>query len=171
MRRMLSPPSAISFEQSALGLLKYTRKWRSRMHCTKSRSMRTRLSQPLAAAVLSAAWLLLPPAANAQNQPLNQMQAEPQGQSPTSTIPDQKLSAAATAIGQVASIRQSYERRISEASPSDKERLTDEAYDALEKAVTDQGLSIDEYNTIVKKAQNDPATRQRLAQLIGPSGR
>ena len=141
------------------------------MHCTKSRSMRTRLSQPLAAAVLSAAWQLLPPAANAQNQPLNQIQAEPQGQSPTSTIPDQKLSAAATAIGQVASIRQSYEKRISEASPSDKERLSDEAYDALEKAVTDQGLSIDEYNTIVKKAQNDPATRQRLAQLIGPSGR
>ena len=141
------------------------------MHCTKSRSMRTRLSQPLAAAALGAAWLLLPPAANAQNQPLNQMQAEPQGQSPTSTIPDQKLSAAATAIGQVGSIRQSYERRISEASPSDKERLSDEAYDALEKAVTDQGLSIDEYNTIVKKAQNDPATRQRLAQLIGPSGR
>ena len=175
MRRILSPLSAISFEQSALGLLKYTRKWRSRMHCTKSRSMRTRLSQPLAAAVLSAAWLLLPPAANAQNQPqnqpLNQMQAEPQGQSPTSTIPDQKLSAAAAAIGQVTSIRQSYEKRISEASPSDKERLSDEAYDALEKAVTDQGLSIDEYNTIVKKAQNDPATRQRLAQLIGPSGR
>jgi hypothetical protein len=99
------------------------------------------------------------------------MQAEPQGQSPTSTIPDQKLSAAATAIGQVASIRQSYEKRISEALPSDKERLSDEAYDALEKAVTDQGLSIDEYNTILKKAQNDPATRQRLAQLIGPSGR
>jgi len=141
------------------------------MHCTKSRSMRTRLSQPLAAAALGAAWLLLPPAANAQNQPLNQMQAEPQGQSPTSTIPDQKLSAAATAIGQVASIRQSYEKRISEASPSDKERLSDEAYDALEKAVTDQGLSIDEYNTILKKAQNDPATRQRLAQLVGPSGR
>ena len=171
MRRILSPLSAISFEQSALGLLKYTRKWRSRMHCTKSRSMRTRLSQPLAAAALGAAWLLLPPAANAQNQPLNQMQAEPQGQSPTSTIPDQKLSAAATAIGQVASIRQSYEKRISEASPSDKERLSDEAYDALEKAVTDQGLSIDEYNTILKKAQNDPATRQRLAQLVGPSGR
>jgi Domain of unknown function (DUF4168) len=139
------------------------------MHCTKSRSTRTRLSQPLAAAVWSATWLLLPPAANAQNQPLNQMQAEPQGQSSMSTIPDQKLSAAA--IGQVTSIRQSYEKRISEASPPDKQRLSNEANGALEKAVTDQGLSVDEYNTILKKAQNDPATRQRLAQLIGPSSR
>jgi len=99
------------------------------------------------------------------------MQAEPQDQSSTSTIPDQKLSAAAAAIGQVTSIRQSYEKRISEASPSDKQRLSNEANGALEKAVTDQGLSVDEYNTILKKAQNDPATRQRLAQLIGPSGR
>ena len=71
----------------------------------------------------------------------------------------------------MASIRQSYEKRISEASPSDKQRLSDEAYDALEKAVTDQGLSVDEYNTILKTAQNDPATRQRLAQRISPSGR
>ena len=141
------------------------------MHCTESRSMRTRLSQPLAAAVLSAAWLFLPPAASAQNQPLNQMQAGPQGESTAPTFSDQKLSAAAAAVGQVASIRQSYEKRISEASPSDKQRLSDEAYDALEKAVTDQGLSVDEYNTILKTAQNDPATRQRLAQRISPSGR
>jgi len=137
------------------------------MHCTESRSMRTRLSQPLAATVLSAAWLFLPPAASAQNQ----LQAGPQGESPAPAFSDQKLSAAAAAVGQVASIRQSYEKRISEASPSDKQRLSDEAYDALEKAVTDQGLSVDEYNTILKAAQNDPATRQRLAQRVSPSGR
>jgi predicted ATPase with chaperone activity len=136
------------------------------MHCTKSRSMRTRLSQPLAAAVLSATWLLLPPAANAQNRPLNQMQAEPQGQSSTSTIPDQKLSAAAAAIGQVTSVRQSYERKIAEAPPSDKQRITQEENDALEKAVTNQGLSVDEYNAIIRTAQNDPAFRQKLSQRI-----
>ena len=122
--------------------------------------------RPLAAAVLSAAWLFLLPAAHAQNQPLNQTQIRPQGQSSSSTISDQKLSAAAAAMGQVTTIRQSYEQRIAQAPSSDKERLTDEANDALQKAVTDQGLSVDEYNTILQTAQNDPAIRQQLAQRI-----
>jgi predicted ATPase with chaperone activity len=115
---------------------------------------------------LSAAWLFLLPAAHAQNQPLNQTQIPPQGQSPSSTISDQKLSAAAAAMGQVTTIRQSYEQRIAQAPSSDKERLTDEANDALQKAVTDQGLSVHEYNTILQTAQNDPAIRQQLAQRI-----
>ena len=94
----------------------------------------------------------------------------PEVQSPSPTISDQKLSAAAAAIGQVATIRHSYESRIAEAPPSDQERLTGEANDALEKAVTDQGLSVDEYNTIIKTAQNNPAIRQKLAQRIPHSG-
>ena len=136
------------------------------MHRTEHDSTGTRLLRPVAAAVLSAAWLFLLPAAHAQNQPLNQTQIRPQGQSSSSTISDQKLSAAAAAMGQVTTIRQSYEQRIAQAPSSDKERLTDEANDALQKAVTDQGLSVDEYNTILQTAQNDPAIRQQLAQRI-----
>jgi len=136
------------------------------MHRTEHDSTGTRLLRPLAAAVLSAAWLFLLPAAHVQNQPLNQTQIRPQGQSSSSTISDQKLSAAAAAMGQVTTIRQSYEQRIAQAPSSDKERLTDEANDALQKAVTDQGLSVDEYNTILQTAQNDPAIRQQLAQRI-----
>jgi hypothetical protein len=41
-----------------------------------------------------------------------------------------------------------------------------EASNALQKAVTDQGLSVDEYNTIVKTAQNDPALREKLRQRL-----
>jgi hypothetical protein len=93
----------------------------------------------------------------------------PQAQSPSSTISDEKLNAAAAAVGQVTSVRQSYEHRIAEAPPSDKERLTNEANDALKKAVTDQGLSVDEYNSIIRTAQNDPAIRQKLAQRISRS--
>jgi hypothetical protein len=136
------------------------------MHRTEHDSTGTRLLRPVAAAVLSAAWLFLLPAAHAQNQPLNQTQIRPQGQSSSSTISDQKLSAAAAAMGQVTTIRQSYEQRIAQAPSSDKERLTDEANDALQKAVTDQGLSVHEYNTILQTAQNDPAIRQQLAQRI-----
>jgi len=156
------------------------------MHCTEHHATRTRLSQPLAAAVLGVAGLLLLPAANAQmnqTQPRPQAQSpqaqspqvqspqaqSPQAQSPSSTIPDEKLTAAAAALGEVTSIRHSYERRIAEAPQPDKQRVTDEANNALKKAVNDQGLSVDEYNTILRTAQNDPTVRQKLAQRIPPS--
>jgi hypothetical protein len=146
------------------------------MHCTEHHATRTRLSRPLAAAVLGVAGFLLLPAANAQmnqTQPRAQAQSpqvqSPQTQSPSPTISDQKLTAAAAALGQVTSIRQSYERKIAEAPQPDKQRVTDEANNALKKAVTDQGLSVDEYNTILQTAQNDPTIRQKLAQRIPPS--
>jgi hypothetical protein len=141
------------------------------MHCTEHHATRTRLSRPLAAAVLGVAGFLLLPAANAQmnqTQPRPQAQS-PQTQSPSPAISDQKLTAAAAALGQVTSIRQSYERKIAEAPQPDKQRVTDEANNALKKAVTDQGLSVDEYNTILQTAQNDPTIRQKLAQRIPPS--
>jgi hypothetical protein len=140
------------------------------MHCTEYHATRTRLLQPLAAAILGVgvAGLLPLPAANAQ---MNQTPARPQAQSPQAqssspTISDQKLNAAAAAIGQVTNVRQSYERKIADAPPSDKPRITDEANGAMEKAVTDQGLSVDEYNSIIRTAQNDPTVRQKLAQRI-----
>jgi len=137
------------------------------MHCTEHHATRARLLQTLAAATLSAAGLLLLPVANAQ---MNPPQGRPQAQSPSPTISDEKLNAAAAAIRQVSGIRQSYERKI-EAAPSDKQRLTIEANDAMAKAVTDQGLSVDEYNSIISAAQNDPTVREKLTQRMRRSGR
>jgi len=137
------------------------------MHCTEHHTMRTRLLHTLAAAALSVAGLLLLPAANAQ---MNPPQARPQAQSPSPAISDAKLNAAAAAIKQVSSIQQSYQRKI-EAAPSDKQRLTIEANDAMAKAVTDQGLSVDEYNSIISTAQNDPAVREKLSQRMRRSGK
>ena len=147
------------------------------MHCTEHQAARTRLLRSFVAAALSVSALLLIPAANAQ---MNPPQARPQAQSPQTQLPqsqppsapisDDKLTAAAAAIGQVTTIRQSYESKIAVASGSDKQRLTKEADDALTKAVTDQGLSVDEYNSIIRTAQNDPAVRQKLTQRIPHSG-
>jgi len=137
------------------------------MHCTQHKAARTQLSQSVAAGILSVAALLLSPAANAQ---MSQTPAPPQAQSPSPTISDEKLNAAAAAIGQVTSIRQSYEPKIAGAAPSDKQRMTDEANTAMKKAVTDQGLTVDEYNSIIRTAQNDPGVRQKLAQRIPHSG-
>ena len=69
------------------------------------------------------------------------------------------------------SIRQDYESKIAEAPQSDKERIADEANQTLGKAVTDHGLSVDEYNSIIRTAQNDPTVRQKLTQRISHSGK
>jgi predicted ATPase with chaperone activity len=141
------------------------------MQCTERKTARTRPLRPFAAVALTAGALLLVPAAEAQ---MNPPQARPQAQSPqtqspqtpSASISDEKLNAAAAAIGQVATIRQGYESKIAAATPSDKQRLAKEGNDALEKAVTDQGLSVDEYNSIIRTAQNDPTVREKLTQRI-----
>jgi hypothetical protein len=132
--------------------------------------------QPLAAAALAAAWLLSVPAANAHAQ-------SPQAQSPdaqtpsqepsdqTPNVPDQKLDAAAAAIKQVVAVKDDYQQRLDAAGPSDKKRIAEEANNALVKAVTDQGLSVDEYASIMVVAQNDPAVRDKLVQRIRSSAK
>jgi Domain of unknown function (DUF4168) len=148
------------------------------MHCTEHHAIRVRLLQPLAAAALTVSGLIMTPAANAQMTPPQARpdQQSPQGQppqapSPSLTVSDEKLNAAAVAIGRVTSIRQSYEPKIAAAPPADKQRVTEEENDAMKKAVTDQGLTVDEYNSIIRTAQNDPSVRQKLSQRIPPSSR
>jgi len=67
-------------------------------------------------------------------------------------------------------VKQSYTQQI-EATPSDadKQRLVDEANKELVKAVTDQGLSVEEYTSIMVVAQNDPAVRQKIIQKMRPN--
>jgi Domain of unknown function (DUF4168) len=99
--------------------------------------------------------------------------ANVQAQSPTTgltdhskTIPDQKLDAAAAALQQLAVLLPDFQQKLAEASPSDKQRVADEANNALSKAVTDQGLSVDEYNSIMAEAQNDPDVREKIRQRL-----
>lgn len=124
------------------------------------------LIRPCAAAALAAACLLYVPAANAQ------VQSPPPG-SPDQTlnIPDQKLDAAAAAMKEVASVKEDYEQRIEAAAPSDKQRIADEANNALVKAVTDKGLSVEEYTVILAMAQSDPEVREKIVQRIRPSAK
>ena len=68
-------------------------------------------------------------------------------------ISGQKLDAVATAIERVASLKQDYRQRIAAAAPSDKESIAFEAINALANAVTNQGLSLNEYDSILEVAQ------------------
>ena len=126
------------------------------------------LMRPAAAILLLAAGVLLVPAANAQVQSPSPGLSE---QAPN--ISDQKLDAAAAAIERVASLKQDYQQRIAAAAPDDddKERILNEAVNALAKAVTDQGLSVEEYDSILEVAQNDPEIREKIRQRIRPSAK
>ena len=115
----------------------------------------------LTAAILATAV----PAVNAQVQ-----SPAPSPSQPSQSIPDQKLDATAAALNQIADVKESYTKQI-EATPSesDKQKLVDDANKALVKAVTDQGLSVEEYTSIMVVAQNDPMVRQKILQRMQPS--
>lgn len=121
----------------------------------------------LALAALSVASLLALPAAYAQNQ-ASQPQNGVQAPSPSPTISDRKLNAAAVAMERVTSLEHSYQQQIASAPPTEKPRVAREANDAFRKAVTDQGLSVEEYNSILQVAQNDPTVRNKLFQRFHP---
>jgi Domain of unknown function (DUF4168) len=132
--------------------------------------------RPLAAVFLGAAWLLAIPAADAQTQnqqqPKAQAQPKAQPKSPSGApgaamnIPDQKLDAAAAAISNVANVTRNYQQQIAAAPEADRPRIADEANNALKKAVTDQGLSVEEYNSIIEVAQNDPEVHNKIVQRL-----
>jgi Domain of unknown function (DUF4168) len=126
------------------------------------------LMTSLAAAALGAAWLLAVAAASAQTEsPQTQSPSQSQSPSPgpldqSPNIPDQKLDAAATALARMTSLREGYQQQLAAAPPSDRKQIADEANNALAKAVTDQGLSIEEYTSILQVAQNVPEVREKL---------
>jgi hypothetical protein len=81
---------------------------------------------------------------------------------------DQKLSAVAAAVKRVAGLQKDYQQRIAKA-PAEKERIIAEAHNEFIKAVTDQGLSVEEYGSILDVARDDPEIRNKILQRMRPS--
>ena len=119
-------------------------------------------------------WLLIAailvvavPSARAQGQSQGPSVA-PSPSEPAQIIPDQKLDAAAAALDQVATLKESYQQRIDSAEQADKRRIAEEGNNALVKAITDQGLSLEEYTAILVVAQNDATVREKIIQRLRP---
>jgi hypothetical protein len=116
----------------------------------------------LSAFILVVAWHCAIPAANAQQPALKLPMSAP-------SVSNRKLDATAAALELVAAIQQTYLQRVARAvSPSDRERIIAEARDARTKVVNDQGLSVEEYNSIIEIAHNDPEVRGKVLQRIKP---
>jgi hypothetical protein len=120
----------------------------------------------LCAMTLAAAGFLLAAPVNAQTQTQSPPSTTKPNRTAPSDISEQKLDAAAKAVRNVSTIRDSYEQKLVKAPADQKAKLADEASDAMAKAVTDQGLSVEEYTTIIEVAQNDPAVRNKLLQRL-----
>jgi hypothetical protein len=123
-------------------------------------------SWPLAAALLSAAWLASVPPVHAQTAPGGQGQSGQETPPAAAAIPDQKLDAVATALERVTDLRKDYQERLNTAPDDDQQKIASEANNAMSKAVTDQGLSLDEFNAIIRVAQSDPDVREKILQRV-----
>jgi hypothetical protein len=66
----------------------------------------------------------------------------------------------------VAALSDKYEQQLAQAPEDKKEGVVREANDALTKAVTDQGLSVQEFSTIMEVAKNDPMVREKIVKRI-----
>ncbi|HKY86526.1 MAG TPA: DUF4168 domain-containing protein [Pseudorhodoplanes sp.] len=124
--------------------------------------MQTIVRSLLAATILSAVSLVSVPAAHAQT-------PAPNAQTKSADIPEQKLDATASALQRVTDVRRTYEARLSGASAADEQkRIVSEANDAMSKAVTEHGLSLEEFDSIIRLAQSDVGVREKILQRVKP---
>jgi hypothetical protein len=127
--------------------------------------MRPLLLSTSFASIVLAAGFLAPLAAQAQSPTTNPPPQTPQSQQllHSANIPDAKLDKVAAAAKQVNTIASTYKQKLAAApTASDKQKVVDEADGKLAKAITDQGLSVDEYESIMQVAENDPHVRDKL---------
>ena len=121
----------------------------------------------LRAMTLAVAGFLVLPTANTEAQTPSAPQSTAPGPSTApANIPDKKLDAAAAAAKNVSAVKDAFDQRVAQAPAGEKERLAGEAEHEMTKAVTDQGLSVEEYVSIMKVAQNDPIVRDKLIKRL-----
>jgi hypothetical protein len=123
-------------------------------------------TRSLATAIVTAGCYLSMPVVNVP------AQSPPSGPSTSAPdLSDQKLSAVAAALEHVVGLQNDYRQRIAEAeAPAEKQRLLAEANNAAAKAVTEHGLSVEEYSSILNVARDNDEIRAKILQRIRPSG-
>lgn len=88
-------------------------------------------------------------------------------QAPQEELTKNNLESFARAYREITVIHTDYERRILESSDQTQaDALQREANQKMNRAVTDHGLSIQEYNTIHGTIQNDPALKEEFMTVL-----
>jgi Domain of unknown function (DUF4168) len=74
------------------------------------------------------------------------------------------------ALRQTATIRQKYAERMHSQTAPEQQQLTQQAQSEMMKAISDQGLSVQQYNQVIQMAQADPSLKQRLISVAQSGG-
>jgi Domain of unknown function (DUF4168) len=91
-----------------------------------------------------------------------------QGGAPTqqSEMSDAMVTKVGTALRHVATIRQQYSQRAQAAkSPQQQQALSDQAKGEMLKAISDQGLSVEQYDQAIQMAQNNEPLKEKLLSV------
>jgi hypothetical protein len=84
-----------------------------------------------------------------------------------SEIPDSTVVKMGKALAEIAEVEQELASAVSVASTErDRMQLAEQADRAITDAVTDQGLSLIQFNQVVQAADEDPELRDRLTAAI-----
>jgi hypothetical protein len=136
--------------------------------------MITRYTLVASLTVAASSLMLLSPASAldiAQAQQAQPTQTQPDAGGTGAPISDQKIEAFAVAYLQVDKVRQEYSTKIGATTDeAAKAKLQNEASQEMVKAVeTAPNMSVEEYTTILKAAQSDPALAQKVQEKLQTS--
>ncbi|AEG56144.1 DUF4168 domain-containing protein [Sinorhizobium meliloti] len=136
--------------------------------------MITRYTLVASLTVAASSLMLLSPASAleiAQAQQAQPVQTQPDASGTSAPISDQKIEAFAVAYLQVDKVRQEYSTKIGATTDeAAKAKLQNEASQEMVKAVeTAPNMSVEEYTTILKAAQSDPALAQKVQEKLQTS--
>jgi hypothetical protein len=118
------------------------------------------------AAAVAVGGLMLMPSVQAQTGTPPARSTTPDATTKSRSPSDAQLDKAATAAKKVASLQDTYEQKLAQAPVNEKKQIVDEADNAMVKAVTDEGLSVDEFKTIMQLAQEDAVVRNKLIERL-----
>jgi len=110
------------------------------------------------------------PAAAQQSGRNNASPQAPGAATQQSQLSDATVEKVGKALRSMATIRQEYTAKAqSTESQQQQKELADHADVDMVKAVSDQGLSVQQYNQVIQMAQADPNLKQRLLSVAQPS--
>jgi len=92
------------------------------------------------------------------------------GDTLNATVPDETVARTGAALKRVAEIKNVFAPKVEAApTPDERARLSNQQMEAAKTAIGEQGLTLDQYNNVIKLAQADPALRERLLKIANSS--